>query len=101
MTCDAPAGLRSRAEVETANASRYLQQLCKHFAHKRPVTFDEDAGQIEFTIGSCHLEAAPSVLRISLAAPDAEQLTELQEVVARHLTRFAFREEIRVDWRPA
>lgn len=29
----------SRATVATPNASRYLQQVCTHFPHKRPVTF--------------------------------------------------------------
>ena len=28
------------ATVPTAHASRYLQQLCKHWSHKLPVEFD-------------------------------------------------------------
>ena len=38
----------SHAEIPTASASRYLQQLCKHFAHKLPVTFDPAEGRIGF-----------------------------------------------------
>lgn len=34
----------STARLETANASKYLQQLCKHFAHKVEVRFDETEG---------------------------------------------------------
>ena len=37
----------SQAQVTTALASRYLQQLCKHFAHKLPTTYDTGQGRIE------------------------------------------------------
>jgi hypothetical protein len=40
-------------------------------------------------------------LTLSLETPDATQMAQLQDVVARHLVRFAFREELQVDWRPA
>lgn len=97
----ASGGVSSVAEVPTAHASRYLQQLCKHFAHKRPVSFDETAGHINFTIGDCRLSAAGETLVLRCEAPDREQLAQLEDVVVRHLVRFAFREELRLDWRPA
>ncbi|MBU8539318.1 DUF2218 domain-containing protein [Falsiroseomonas tokyonensis] len=34
-------------------------------------------------------------------AADAAKLAQLQDVVARHLLRFAFREEMQVAWHPA
>ena len=89
----------SLAEIATPNASRYLQQLCKHFAHKLPVSFDPHAGKIEFAVGECRLEASESILKISLISPDASQLERLKDVVVRHLVRFAFREELHVNWR--
>jgi len=91
---------RRMAEIKTEHASRYLQQLCKHFAHKRPVTFDPHLGQISFASGICNLKADDSVLKLTLEAPDEEHLAQLMDVVVRHLVRFAFREEIRIDWRP-
>ena len=87
------------AEVATPKASRYLQQLCKHFGHKIPATFDEQAGRVEFSIGECRLEAGTEVLILKLAAPDAERLAQLQEVVASHLLRFAFRDGLQIGWR--
>lgn len=93
--------VRSTAAVATPNAGRYLQQLCKHFQHKLPVTHDERSGHIAFPIGDCRLTAAGDILTLALAAPDDAQLQQLQDVVARHLLRFAFREELRVDWRAA
>ncbi|WAJ28696.1 DUF2218 domain-containing protein [Antarcticirhabdus aurantiaca] len=98
---NAPAAVRSIARVATPHASRYLQQLCKHFAHKLPVTFDEHHGAITFTIGEVRLDAREGVLEMHLTAPDAETMPQLQDVVWRHLVRFAFREELAADWQPA
>jgi len=89
------------ADVATTNASRYLQQLCKHFQHKLPVAFDPHAGRIEFSSGECRLEADDGRLQLSLAAPDAEAMERLQDIVSRHLLRFAFREGLKVEWRAA
>lgn len=96
----APA-VRRAAVVTTQNASRYLQQLCKHFQHKLPVAFDPHAGRIEFASGECRLEADGARLQLSLSAPEAEAMERLQDVVARHLLRFAFREELKIEWRPS
>ena len=88
----------SHAEIPTASASRSLQQLCKHFAHKLPVTFDPAEGRIGFSIGDVDLHAGEAGLRIDLTSPDAERLEQLKDVVVRHLVRFAFREELTVAW---
>ena len=93
-----PHPVTSTTAIPTEQASRYLQQLCKHFAHKRPVEFDATSGQISFAIGECRLAADATALRISLGAGDPQQIAELQDVVIRHLVRFAFREELSVEW---
>ena len=97
---DASNRQHSHAEVATANASRYLQQLCKHFGHKVEASFDEKAGIVRFSIGDCRLRAEGDVLSLALDAPDGEALLQLQDVVASHLVRFAFREPLSVEWRP-
>lgn len=91
----------SKTAIPTEHASRYLQQLCKHFAHKRPVTFDEQAGEFSFSVGDCRLKADGSALHIDLTAPDANCMVQLKDVVIRHLVRFAFREELAVAWQDA
>jgi hypothetical protein len=99
---DATSPLRSsEALVRTSAPGRYLQQLCKHFQHKLPVTHDERWGRIAFSMGDCRLEAGEGVLRLTVTAPGDARVAQLQDVVARHLVRFAFREDIQVDWRPA
>ncbi len=63
-------GLSSTALVPTKSASRYLQQLCKHWSHNLAVSFTP------------------------------EQLEGLKGAVASHLDRFAFREApLAFNWR--
>ncbi len=100
MTDQSPS-VNSVAEIATPNASRYLQQLCKYFAHRVPASFDTATGQIEFPTGACHLDAGDGLLKLSLASPGSAGMTRLQDVVARHLLRFAFRERMQIDWQPA
>lgn len=93
--------LRSVARVETPNASRHLQQLCKHFAHELPTTFDPADGRIEFPIGEVVLSADAAGLDLSLASETEGDRADLEDVVARHLLRFAFRDELKVNWHRA
>ena len=90
----------AEARVVTESASRYLAQLCKHFQHKLPVTRDGARGRIEFPAGVCVLDAAlePGTLILRVTAADEAGVAALKDVVARHLVRFAFREEIAVNW---
>ena len=89
---------QSWAEIPTSRASRYLQQLCKHFAHKLPVSFDPNAGKISFAIGDCALTADAERLRLDLTAFEGSLMVQLKDVVVRHLVRFAFREELAIAW---
>lgn len=91
----------SLADVATANASRYLQQLCKHWSHRFAVTFDANSGKVPFSdTAELVLKANGDVLSLRLDA-SADRLPTLEEVVSDHLRRFAFREELRIDWQPA
>jgi len=92
---------QSVARVESERASIYLQQLCKHFAHKRPVEFTPERGRISLSAGICRLDASGGVLTIRAEAETAETLVQLQDVIARHLERFAFRNPVTLDWRAA
>ena len=94
-----PQRAESVATVATPNAKKYLVQLCKHFQHKLPASWGDDVGQIAFSIGECRLSATDHHLDITADAPDSENLSQLEDVIARHLVRFAFREALTIDWR--
>lgn len=98
------------ATVPTAQASRYLQQLCKHWQHNLTVEFDANHGTVVFprdARGADHpadalvtFDATDSALRVRIDASSTEQLEGLEGAVARHLDRFAFREApLAFDWR--
>ena len=88
----------SRAIVATPHASRYLQQLCKHWAHRFETEFSPTDARIALPLGETRLSASAETLTVGLTAPDAASLPDLRDVVVRHIERFAFRETLRFDW---
>ena len=93
----------SNATIPTASASRYLQQLCKHWSHKFAVTFTPEHGTIPFDeTRVCTLDASPDRLALRVDAADDATLERMQGVVIEHLKRFAFREDFGdVAWEKA
>ena len=97
------------ALVPTTNASRYLQQLCKHWAHNLEVEFTPEHGRVVFpkdargaayaADGVVTFDARPDALQVRVDASSAEQLSGPKGAVERHLDRFAFREApLAFDW---
>ena len=85
----------SEAVVPMETPRRYMSQLCKHFEHRVPVTLEEDTGSISFPMGACLLRAEPDRLVMRVSGKD---LGQLEDVVARHLLRFAFRNPPDIVW---
>ncbi|GAB5486976.1 MAG: DUF2218 domain-containing protein [Parasphingorhabdus sp.] len=89
----------SNAKVTTDKASRYLQQMCKHFSHKLDVDFDRESGEIFFPFGKLNMRAGESELTLSVTTEgDLETLAKMEKATADHLIRFMFREEPKIDW---
>ncbi len=97
------------ARTPTRQASRYLQQLCKHWQHNLAVEFDAAEGRVTFPKDARGADwpgdavvtftAEPDALVTRIDASAAGQLEGLKDAVARHLDRFAFREApLRFDW---
>jgi uncharacterized protein len=92
--------VKSEARVPTASASRYLQQLCKHWSHKFQVEYTPEQGKVRFAPDrQCSFEAQPDVLVMRLETGDVATLGRMEGVVVDHLKRFAFREDLgEVAW---
>lgn len=84
--------VNATGSAATENGSRYLQQLCKHWAHKFEVSFDVERGRIDLNGTQVDLVASPEELTVLLDAPDTATLEKMKQVVVDHLDRFAFRE---------
>ena len=100
------------ARMQTASASRYLQQLCKHWSHNLAVEFTPDHGTVVFPrdargnswAGDAKVTfaASPAGLDCRIDASEPAQLEGLKGAVHRHLERFAFREApIALIWHSA
>ena len=69
----------SRANVPTQSASRFLQQLCKHWSHKFEVEYTPDHGTIPFAADrKCFLEAAANQLSMRIEAADEATLIRME-----------------------
>lgn len=101
--------LTATALVPTENASRYMQQLCKHWSHNLEVEFTSERGRVVFphnARGADHpgdavvnFNALRNGIAIRLDASSTDQLEGLKGAVERHLDRFAFREApLTYDW---
>ena len=91
--------MESHARVATEKAARYMTQLAKHWSHRFDVRWDETSATFPLPLGVCRMTAHPDGLDITIEAADHDDLARLEDVVARHLDRFAFREgELRYGW---
>ena len=91
--------LTDSGHFDTPNASKYLQQLCKHWSHKAVAEFDATQGSIAFdTSHRVEMKATDTQLEITAIAGPRADLERWKQVIADHLVRFAFREDLSVDW---
>ncbi len=82
------------ARIPTEHASKYLQQLCKHWSHKLTVEFDPRDGKVTFDdTRACKFHATPEHLDLHVETASDEELERTQGTVINHLKRFAFRED--------
>ncbi|MFN3509293.1 MAG: DUF2218 domain-containing protein [Allorhizobium sp.] len=95
---------KSTTNVPTENGWKYLQQLCKHWAHKLEVSLDEpnQKAVVKFPEATALMHCDHATLTVTVETDDAEKLETYQGVVASHLDRFAFREApLPFDWQAA
>jgi hypothetical protein len=87
------------AHVPTANAAKYMTQLCKHWGHKLEVELSETNAVVKFPAAVARMEAEATRLRVTVEAESQETLDRMKGVVSSHLDRFAFREApLPFDW---
>lgn len=100
----------SVAQVPTKSGSRYLQQLCKHWAHNLAVEFTPEQGTVTFPRDArgadwpgdavLTMTAHSDTLECRVDASIEEQLEGMKGTVSSHLDRFAFREApLTFDWK--
>lgn len=90
------------AIVPTESGWKYLQQLCKHWAHKLEVELGDKSGIVRFSEAVATMSADETALTVEVEAVSPEVLERMKGVVSSHLDRFAFREApLPFDWKAA
>ncbi|WP_037312399.1 aldolase/citrate lyase family protein [Ruegeria halocynthiae] len=85
--------------AQTQSGSKYLQQLCKHWSHKAEVSFDAHQGSVSYADGHrVAMRADDTSLTVTAETGPRDDIARWKDVIERHLARFAFREEFRIDW---
>jgi hypothetical protein len=87
--------LQATGTFSTPSASKYLVQMCKHFAHKIEVTYNDTNGSCAFPMGTATMHADAELLKVDIEVSDAEGLKQVKHVIDVHLERFAFREDFK------
>ena len=89
----------SSTTIRTTEASSYIRKLCKHFAHKIKVTYDEKEGIAEFPFGRALMTAGSETLRFDISSDTFEGIRQIKYVLVTHLEKFAFRESLEIGWK--
>lgn len=92
--------VHSTGTVATDRPARYGKQLTTHLSRRHGGAWDEETatGWIDLGDGRAELTTADGVLTISLTGPDEATAARIEEVVERHLLRFATHDELAVQW---
>ncbi len=73
----------------TGEGAALTARTARHFAHKVPVTHEDDVTAIETRFGLIRLAPDEQGIRIELRPEDFESESRLRDVVVSHLERFA------------
>jgi hypothetical protein len=96
----------SEANLQTAQASELLAQLCRQFQSRAAAHPDlgiaiqssEMRSSVDFGWARCVLEASPDALHLRVEADQADDLERLQELLTRHLEHHSSSEQVAVLW---
>ncbi len=89
----------SSALIETAEAGSYIRKLCRHFAHKVKVAYEEKEGIAEFPFGRAVMTAGENTLHFDISSDTFDGISRIKYVLVTHLEKFAFRESLEIVWK--
>lgn len=92
--------MKAIVRIKTTEGANYIGKLCRHFKHKIEATYEGNRGVAHFPAGICQMLAEPETLIFEVEAQDEEGMQRIQGALDRHLIKFAFREELVINWEP-
>lgn len=91
--------MKSTVTIQTKEGAMYIGKLCRHFKHKIEATYEGNQGTAQFPWGPCQMLAEPEALTFNIEAENEEGLDKIKGAIDRHLIKFAFREELVIEWK--
>lgn len=85
--------------LSSASASKSLQQLSSHSAHKVLTSPEEAGAEGPVPFGVSRMEKCKCCLTIFCETDEGPKMDRLKGVTDNHLERFAWREELKFSWR--
>lgn len=90
--------IQSHTKIHTKEGSAYIRKLCRHFVHKIPASYTESDGRAELPGCVCLMHADTDTLVFTITGGSAEEVMKGEDIITRHLLKFAFREQLEVFW---
>ncbi len=90
--------LHSRADVTTAAPARYAKQLVSHLSRKVTFTTDGETSTVRLGEATGQVVVGDGVLVLLASGPDEEDVSQVEDVLGRHLERFGARDALAVTW---
>lgn len=88
----------STTSITTKNPNRHIKRLCKHFAHTVNAVYSGSGGYVDFSPGTCRMDATGDTLIFNIDADDQDRLQVLQKIISSHMDRFAKDEAFNWHW---
>jgi len=89
---------KSTTTIATQAAGQYIGKLCRHFRHKIETKYTPTTGLATFPFGTCAMNATSDQLVFDITANDMESVDKIKGVLERHLVKFAYKEDLTIDW---
>ena len=71
----------AKASVPTANAAKYVQQLCKHWSHRLEVDLSDRKGVVKFPTAVATLDAGEDALLVTIEGGESRVMAPGDVVV--------------------
>lgn len=86
-------------KITTTQPERVMRRLCKHWAHKIAVEYDEHKGKALFPEqGEVHFTVEENSLVIRIEANNSESMQSIQKNIEHHMVPMAQPEIITISW---
>lgn len=91
--------MESHASVSIARPARYAKQLANHLSHKIQSTPTDTGWDLVFRQGTASIVVTENTIEFSTTAGTDEDTAFIQDVLARHLKKFAGKEgDLSIEW---